>query len=362
MQFADIHGYDHFKSDLIRLTRTNHLPHAVLFEIQDGYPALHIAWAWAQYINCQHATEQDSCGVCPSCKKTASIAHPDILYIYPVVNAAQAEVPSEIYYDQWRSFLTSSPYVSSQDWLEALNAGNSQPVIYVNEISHLIERLGITSAESGWRIIIIYQPERMNESAANKLLKSLEEPPARTLFILVSAHTDQLLDTILSRVQQFELPPMTDPDMRAAIRQVLPDTPEDQITQTIALAEGNIGEAIATIQSSEHRERLDDFLNRWSDCTNRKSLLGLKALSEEIADTGRESVVSFIKSLTHYLHLLWRQSLNGTAQSTQGLRISHKHLGQCYGLTERAIHDVRGNVMSKVVLFDTFLQMLKIFA
>ena len=359
MKFDEIYGYTPLKQQLVHMTNSGQMPHAVLLEMQEGYPGLHLAWAWVQYIHCQARTETDSCGVCASCKKVAAIAHPDVIYVYPVVKAAQDEIPTERYFDEWRSFLGQSPYITDQDWLEALDAGNSQPMIYVNEINSLLSRLSLTTAEGGWRTIIIYQPERMNEPAANKLLKSLEEPPPHTLFILVSAHSERLLDTILSRVQRFELPPMSDVEMTEALQQIFSQLTPDAVEKLLPLVDGNLTEAIALLQSSTMQGKLQEFAIRWYKATLSADVVELKALSEEIDKTGREGTVALLKLLLHNIGLQWRRTLAGETAAGE-LRVNNKIMGGSYRLVEEAIREVRGNVLTKMVLFDTFLKILQI--
>lgn len=358
MQFADIYGYHALKEQFIRMTQTGQTPHAVLLEIQEGYPGLHLAWAWAQYIHCEARTDEDSCGVCASCKKIAAIAHPDVIYVYPVVKAAQDDTPTERYFEAWRTLLERSPYITDQDWLEVMEAGNSQPVIYVNEINSLLARLSLTTTEGGWRTIIIYQPERMNDAAANKLLKSLEEPPQETLFILVTAHSDRLLDTILSRVQRFELPPMTTEEMSDALRQLHPELPSAQVEAMIPLVDGNLSEALRLLDSSASQDRLQSFAQQWYDATLRTDILRLKLLSEEVDKTGREGAVAFLKLLMHNVGELWHRALSGQARVGE-IRVNNKAMGSCYRAIEEAIREIRGNVLTKMVLFDTFLRMLQ---
>lgn len=357
MQFADIYGYRALKQQFVHLTRSGQMPHAVLLEIQEGYPGLHLAWAWAQYIQCQSPTDEDSCGECASCKKVAASAHPDVIFVYPVIKAAQDEIPTERYFDEWRTLLERSPYITEQDWLEVLEAGNSQPVIYVNEINSLLSRLSVTTTEGGWRTIIIYQPERMNDAAANKLLKSLEEPPAETLFILVSAHSDRLLDTILSRVQRFELPPMTEEEMREALTALHPELATDALEAMIPLVDGNLSDALRLLDSSTSQDKLQELAQQWYDATLRADILRLKLLSEEVDKMGREGAVAFLKLLMQLVGRQWHRALRGESHVGE-LRVNNKAMGACYRLLEEAMREIRGNVLTKMVLFDTFLRML----
>lgn len=145
-------------------------------------PGVPLAWAWFQYLNCEHPQEDDSCGTCRHCKMIAELAYPDLYFIYPVVGAAGSEDPSGDFFSKWQEMLLAKrAYFSSEDWLEALKADNSRPVIYSGDALSIERKLSLHISESGYRMVIIYQPERMREEMANKLLKLMEEPPEKTL-------------------------------------------------------------------------------------------------------------------------------------------------------------------------------------
>ncbi|WP_234408639.1 hypothetical protein [Marinilabilia salmonicolor] len=153
-----------------------------------------LALAFAQYVNCHNPGPQDSCGVCPSCKKMAKLIHPDFHFVFPIVKRGNEKNPvCADYLTEWREFVLRSPYFTIHEWFSFLNAEKSQGMIYTQEGNEIIKRLSLKNFEGKYKIMVIWQPEKMHNSAANRLLKILEEPPARTLFILVSDYPAGIL-------------------------------------------------------------------------------------------------------------------------------------------------------------------------
>lgn len=367
MFFRDIVGYESIKEQLCHLATSGRVPHAVLFDVTDGMPALHMAWAWAQYLNCPHRSETESCGECPSCKKNAALVHPDLFFSFPVVNASGESDPCELFMGDWTHFLKeSSPYLTFQDWTLRLNAGNSQPVIYVKEVESIIERLATTRSEGGYRIGIIYCPERMNEAAANKLLKSLEEPPEQTLFILISYEPAKLLDTILSRMQIIEWPPLSKEELAIVVRHEYPSATDQQIAEAFAISMGNPHEALALWSNSESLETLIDWQETLLELVLSRNTAQLKAFAEEMAEEGREACVSLLSSVSRLTQQLLYARVTQTPFPmakqyqnpmllTRFFNLLDAHLaGRIYALIELGIQDIRGNVLTKLVLFNTF--------
>ena len=204
MYFRDVAGLEDLKTYLRRTAQTRQIAHAQLFAGEEGGGAFPLALAYARYLNCQMPTDTDACGHCPSCLKYDVLAHPDLFFVYPVVNASSSPTPSDDYIRQWREMLGSESYFTPADWLEYIKAGNSQPIIYSKEAEAVEQKLSFRIYEASYRVVMIWQPERMNEAMANKLLKLIEEPPEHTLFFMISSEPDKVLGTIRSRVKQTE--------------------------------------------------------------------------------------------------------------------------------------------------------------
>ena len=166
-----------------------------------------LALAYARYISCENRTENDSCGICKSCVKYEKMIHPDLHFVFPVIKGKKATDPvSDNYIEEWREFVKKSPYFTINNWFDSIEVGNAQGMIFASEASEIIRKLSLKTFESDYKIMIIWLPEKMHQATANKLLKMIEEPPEKTLFLLVSEEPDKVIPTILSRCQLVKIP------------------------------------------------------------------------------------------------------------------------------------------------------------
>ena len=295
MRFADVIGQQALKEHLARSVDSGRISHAQLFTGISGAGTLPLAVAYAQYIHCRNRQGGDSCGVCPSCKQIEALAHPDLHFIFPVNK--QGKKSGEVVISTAREFVElwremwdkSGGYFSPRDWFDAMNLGKTlKGVISAKESEEIIRRLGFKSFESEYKIMIIWLPETMNEEAANRILKILEEPMGKTLFILVSERSDLLLSTITSRTQEVAVP-------RLSIADLLPIAQQSQTDATKAqniarLAAGDLlelrrllGEADDTIA----RENFEAFCSLMRLSYNDKHL-ELMNWADEVAQLSRE--------------------------------------------------------------------------
>ena len=219
MYFKDIIGQEEVKERLRQSTRTGIVPHAQLFTEQGGAGAFPLALAYARYLNCTNRTETDACGRCPSCLKYDELAHPDLHFVFPIV--AKKEKKKEVcddYLSEWRGFLKEHPYFNMDEWLDYIEAGNSQAIIYSKESDEIIHKLSLKIYEAEYRILLVWLPEKLHPTCANKLLKIIEEPPMKTVILMVSETPDLILGTIQSRAQRIHIRPIeTDAIMNAMV-------------------------------------------------------------------------------------------------------------------------------------------------
>lgn len=209
MIFEDIPGLKEKKEQLIGAVRRNHVAHAQLFAGEPGSPGLAMALAYAGYLNCDNPGEHDACGQCASCSKNRKFVHPDVHFVFPVSNtkAVKAEdAVSEKFLPQWRQFLTSNPFGTIEDWIGTYGGEDRQVNISKRESREIVKALTLKAFEGKYKIMIIWLPEFMHPSAANALLKILEEPSENTVFLLVAFDTERLLTTITSRTQRVFIP------------------------------------------------------------------------------------------------------------------------------------------------------------
>ena len=211
MRFADIIGQQQLKRQLVESIERGRISHAQLFSGAAGAGTLPLAMAYAQYLNCQNRHDGDSCGECPSCVKMQQLAHPDLHFVFPVNKQGKKSdevVLSSDFMDLWREIVSQTGgYFTRQQWNDRLDLGKTlKGMISAREADEIIRRLSFKSFESEYKIMIIWQPESMNEAAANKILKILEEPWEKTIFLLITERGDLLLPTIISRTQEVAVP------------------------------------------------------------------------------------------------------------------------------------------------------------
>lgn len=200
MRFEDIQGNAPLLEALRSMVDRGRIPHAMLLHEDDGGGAFPIILAFLQYLYC---TDHMGCGTCPSCNKVAKLIHPDIHFVYPVASARTSSdstvSPSLPYLPQWRELLLTNPSFTEEAFNEALGIEQKSTVITVAEAASVLSRLSLSAVEGGYRTVVMYLPEKMNAAAANKLLKMIEEPPEKTLFLLVTHSPEKVLVTIFSR-------------------------------------------------------------------------------------------------------------------------------------------------------------------
>ncbi len=282
MRFSDIPGLFELKQRLIGSVQKNHVAHAQLFDGKEGSAALPLALAFATYINCQQPTNEDSCGVCASCQKMSKLAHPDLYSIYPT--AGGKKVLSENFIKEWRSFLSDNPFGSISDWLEFIEI--KQGNIPVEEARQIIQNLSLKSYEGGYKIVIIWMVENMGIAASNAILKILEEPPEKTLFLLVSAGTERLLTTILSRAQRLAVPELSEAEMLEYLVQKK-QIDQERAKQVAFLSEGNLNDALAIISQRDHNEK--DWFAKWMRFCYAFDLNKLVSLADEFDALSKEA-------------------------------------------------------------------------
>ena len=295
MRFADIIGQKQIKEYLVRSVESGRISHAQLFTGACGAGTLPLAVAYAQYIHCRNRKDGDSCGECPSCRQIEQLAHPDLHFVFPVNK--QGKKSGEVvistareFVELWRDmFAKTGGYFSPRQWFDTLNLGKTlKGVISAKESEEIIRRLGFKSFESDYKTMIIWLPETMNEEAANRILKILEEPWDKTVFLLVSERADLLLKTIISRTQEVSVPRLTMEDLLPIALQSQADNLK---AQNIArLACGDLLELKRLLGESDDeisKENFDAFCSLMRLSYNDKHL-ELMNLADEVAQLSRE--------------------------------------------------------------------------
>ncbi len=294
MNFSQIPGQKETIEKLLKSVHEERVSHAQIFAGPEGCGSMALALAYARYISCENRSETDSCGTCKSCIKYEKLIHPDLHFVFPVIKGKKANDPvSDNYIEEWRGFVRASPYFTLNNWLNTIEVGNAQGMIFASEASEIIKVLSLKPFESDFKIMIIWLPEKMHQATANKLLKMIEEPPEKTLFLLVSEETDKVIPTILSRCQIIKIPAFKTGDIKNYLvnRECIAS---DKASDIARVSTGNITRALELCKNEESSiANLDKFklLMRFAW---KRDILSLISWSEDIAATGREAQKNFI--------------------------------------------------------------------
>ncbi len=293
MRFADIPFHEEVKQRLRKMADSGRLPHALLLEGPQGSGKFSLARAMAQYIHCTARTAGgDACGRCPSCLQHASLGHIDTFFSFPVLKRKSGQTTlSDDYLPEFKQFLTDSPYMDFEQWLSMLGNPNGQPLIYVDEASALLERMNRTARQSQYKIVLMWLPERLQEAAANKLLKLVEEPYPDTLFIMVSDNAREILPTILSRTQRISVRRYTDDEVRQIMQSA--GSSEDEADCIAEMADGNINLALKLRNNNIANTRYLDLFMELMRKAYLRRVSDLRKWSTEVADMGREGSIRF---------------------------------------------------------------------
>lgn len=318
MLFSEIPGQLGVKEKLIGLFQKNRLSHALLFLGKEGAGSLQLAIAFAQYILCEKnninatavdplfgdtpeitpETRQDACGTCPSCKKASMLMHPDIHFSFPTITKAGVDKPvCNDFIIEWRNFVSATPFGNAYDWLQYLGAENKQGNITAHECEDIIRKLNLKSFESGYKILIQWMPEYLG-TAGNKLLKLVEEPPEKTLFIFVAEDESKILPTILSRTQLIKINQLETTDIATWLigNQAVP---KEKATSLAPIAQGNMREAFQLLHHAD--EDWQVVLREWLNAILKNGPAAQVKWVDDISKLGREKQKQF---LIYFIHLL----------------------------------------------------------
>lgn len=301
MKFSEIIGQKSIVDKLIRSVEEERVSHAQLFAGPEGSGKLALAIAFAQYISCEKRSATDSCGICPSCVKYEKLAHPDLHFVYPVFKkGGQKEPVSTDFIVQWRELLADTAYFNLTTWLNILGVENEQGLIYSSEASEIIKKLSLKTYESDYKSMIIWLPEKMHTATANKLLKLIEEPPDKTLFLLVSEEADLILPTIISRCQFVRVPAIDREDLVLAFSEKM-DLPAGKAKDLARAANGNFVRGRSMIAEDENRKENFNQFVKLMRLAWKRDIIALSEWADDTALTGREAQKRFLAFATGQL-------------------------------------------------------------
>ncbi len=298
MLFKDIPGLEDTKNRLINAVNNDHIAHAQLLVGPEGSGNLSLALAYATFLNCEDRQEFDACGECPSCTKNAKFVHPDLHFVFPTAatqKIKREDATSDKFLVEWRDFLSKSPYGNVTDWSFHFGWENKQVIIPRTESRSIIQKLSLKAFESTYKIMLIWQPELMNSSAANGILKILEEPPENTVFLMVSSDPNKLLTTILSRTQMVKIPTFEDQDIQGYLA-VNSDAQETSIQQSAYLAEGNLRLALKLVEGNT--DEVQSIFKDWMRVCYNWDFQSMTKLAEGFQKGGKEYQKNFLSAGT----------------------------------------------------------------
>jgi DNA polymerase-3 subunit delta' len=361
--FQSVIGQEDIKKRLIHSVKDNRISHAQLFLGSEGSGGLALAFAYAQYIFCKDKQEFDACGVCPACVKCQKLVHPDLHLVFPIAisKADKVNVSDDLLPDFREAFL-GDPYLTLAGWFNSFGAENKLPIIPAEESSSILRKLSLTTFEGGYKIMVIWLPEKMNPSAANKLLKILEEPPDKTLFLLVTESEDQLLRTIVSRTQLLHIGKIPDSILTAALQE-RHGLPAEEAARLTFLSDGNYSKVKQLLSESESAALYLKLFQTWMRACLKFDAVRVIEVIEDISPLKREKHKEFLRySLGIMRECLMLNYGGGNLVKLQGEELDFVkkfarfiHAGNCERFVEefnKASHSIDRNAAPKMLFMD----------
>ena len=366
MLFSQIIGHEDIKAKLIQSVKENRVAHAQLFLGQEGTGKLALAIAYAQYINCTNRGEHDSCGVCPSCKKFNALAHPDLHFIFPTTTNknVKKDPESDLFLAEWREYLEKcETYADLSSWYNALDVENKQGAINVRDAATIMRKLNLKAYEAEYKVAIIWMAEKLNVQAANKLLKVLEEPPEKTLFILISENQEELLTTIRSRTVLMKIPKLTLDEVQNALVNKF-GCDYNVARNAAVLANGNWILAQSYINDQEDEKLYFQSFQKWMRYCFRFSASELiDFIANDIKSLGREKQKEFLAYGLNFFHnaLLMNNGLSDNVLLPEDEKaflknfapfISNNNIDLITELFEESINQIERNGNASLIFLD----------
>ena len=376
MQFSEVIGQSEAIGRLLQLVEEQRVPHALMFNGPAGSGKLALALAFASYLLGErhdgHSLLTNNAATANAEAMLGKWQHPDLHFSYPVIRpkgaSSDRKITSDDFAKEWRTLIGKTPYFTMDQWMTAMDAENQQAAIFEAESDARAHVLNMMSAMGGYKVSLIWLPERMNITSANKLLNLLEEPPSQTVFLLVSEEPERLLETIRSRVQRFDVHRIDTPDMEQALisRRGLDADMAQRVAHTAC---GNWLKAMEELDSdSENRQFFDLFVNLMRQAYMRE-MKGLKNWSDNVASLGREKQR---RMLTYFLHLVrenfmfnfQQPALNYMTQEEEKFSqhfarfINERNVVEMAEMLQRTHRDIGQNANAKIQFFNLALNMI----
>jgi len=378
MLFSQILGQEHIKKHLTHSADNGRIPHAQLFVGPDGCGLLAMAVAYAQYLICNNSNGENNTGVQTCNLKFNNFSHPDLHFAYPVNKTAEVkvkEVVSNLFAKEWGEFLKEQPYGNLFDWYRAIGLDKIQGNISVHEAQEIYKALSLKAYEGGYKVMIIWMAERMNNSASNKLLKLIEEPPDKTVLILIAEDEEQIIQTIRSRCQVLHFPPLSEKAIKEGL--IAKGIEENKATKIAHQANGSFNRALDFANRDSEEFMFEKWFVVWVRSAfkakgNKSAVHDLISWSEELAKTNRETQKKFLG----YCLDVFRQALLLNYQTRDLVFMDFEsedfklekfapfvHGNNIMGISEElqdAIYHIERNANAKIVLTDLSIKLTRL--
>ena len=368
MTFEQVIGQHEAQERLVRLVEEHRLPHALMLCGPAGSGCLALAVAFGCYL----LSRDESRNAASVQAMLDKLEHPDLHFTYPTIKLpsmnSDYKPVSDDFAREWHELIMQSPYFTMNDWMQAMGGENQQAVITVGESDALVHKLSLKSSQGGYKVSIIWLPERMNTECANKLLKIIEEPPQQTVFIMVSEEPERLLETIRSRVQRIDIKRIDDESMRKALveRRGLTD---DMARRISRIANGSWQKANETLATGSENELFLDLFKTLMRLAYQRKVNELKRWSDNVASMGREKqkrfLLYFVRMVReNFMYNFQREELCYMTQDEEEFAtkfarfINEANVIPITELANRALRDIGQNANAKIVFFDMTLQMI----
>ncbi len=373
MNWSEVIGQEDIKQKLTSMVDDEHVPHAMILCGPYGCGKMAMAMAMASYL-----LTEGSMRINPQFNKANSEAmlgqweHPDLHFSFPTIKragmSADHQPVSGDYAKEWRQMLMQGPYFNISQWMDYMDAANQQAIITGAESDELARKLSLKSSLGGYKVAVIWLPERMNLTSANKLLKLLEEPPHQTIFIMASEEPEKLLDTIKSRTQRIDMKRLTNKDICNAL--VQQRGIDEASAQRIArLANGNWMNALDALNTSNENRQFFDMFTMLMRLAYTRNIKELKKWSEAVAAYGREKQRRMLVYFTgqvreNFMYNFRNPELTYMTVEEENFSkkfspfINELNVIEISELMERANRDIGQNANAKIVMFDMALKMI----
>tara|TARA_B100000963_G_scaffold7215_1_gene5688 strand:+ start:40007 stop:41158 length:1152 start_codon:yes stop_codon:yes gene_type:complete len=371
MLFREIPGNIDIKNELISSVKNNRISHAQLLFGQSGSGQLPLAIAYARYINCENKLEDDSCGNCTSCIKYHAISHPDLHLVFPVIKQHNGVTVSDNFVQEWRKFVIENPYLSVNDWLAKISqetTKNKTGAIYKDEAISIQKKILLKNFEASYKVVLFWMPERMNRETANKILKTIEEPPKKTVFLLVSEKPADILPTIYSRLQKIKIKKFSKHDIEKYFDDNVIN--KEVLNELQLITERNLGQLKQLIEGGAEELNLFKHFSSWMRFVYKSDIIEINKWCNNMSLMSRQEQILFVSYSLKIIRdcLLFNISSNKLIASSRNEQefvkrfapfVHEENIFLIVSELEKSNRYLKRNANAKILFYSISLKMIK---